>query len=404
VNNSNEEEIINLKGYTYNLDGEKIVKDKLTKEAIFDEQVSDNWHLEKFTMPNVKEGSVIEFSYTIKSDNAFNFREWEFQYTIPVLWSEYRATFPEYFNYKQLSQGYEPYYINEKKSVSETFTVKYDAESRTGMNGGRTSAGVENFTSNSTAYRWVTKDVPAMREEPFMTTVNDYINKIEFELASTHFPGQHVKTYSNSWNSLTDLLLKNEYFGIQLNKTGFAKNELNAIAAKFTEPEQKIIAIYEFARKSVKWNGIKQKYAESTTKKAYENRTGNAADINLMLVALLREAGLDANPVILSTRDHGRLLKSYALLNKFNYVIAHVNLNGKDYLLDATDPVIGHGMLPTRCLNGEGWLVNEKSGRWISLQTNERFAQVFSAKVNLDKDGELKGTINVSKVGTVQYL
>jgi hypothetical protein len=186
---------------------------------------------------------------------------------------------------------------------------------------------------------------------------------------------------------------------MQLNKTGFAKNELNAISAKFTEPEQKIIAIYEYVRKSVKWNGIKQKYAESTTKKAYENRTGNAADLNLMLVAMLREAGLDANPVILSTRDHGRLLKSYALLTKFNYVIAHVNLNGKDYLLDATDPVIGHGMLPTRCLNGEGWLVNERSGRWIALQTNERFAQVFSAKVNLDKEGELKGTINVSKGG-----
>jgi hypothetical protein len=122
VSNSSEEEIMNLKGFTYNLSGKEIVKEKLTKEGVFEEQVTDNWVIKKFTMPNVKEGSVIEFSYTIKSDFLFTFREWQFQETIPVAWSEYRATIPEYFDYKKISQGYEPFSV-EAKTVNERFNI-----------------------------------------------------------------------------------------------------------------------------------------------------------------------------------------------------------------------------------------------------------------------------------------
>lgn len=401
VNNSSEEEITSLKGFTYNLNGNEIVKDKLTKESVFEEKLSDNWYVKKFSMPNVKEGSVIEFSYTIKSDFFYNFREWQFQDAIPVVWSEYRAVIPEYFYFKQLAQGYEPI-TTEEKSTELNFSIRI--EGQTISNGGfnadtRIPTRMENVQARAESFRWIAKEVPAMKEEPYMTTINDYVSKIEFELASTKFPGQMVKSYTNTWNALNKTLLESEYFGAQLSKTGFVKNELAAISAKFTEPAQKMIAIYEYVRKTIKWNGSQQKYIETTTKKAYENRTGNSADINLLLTAMLKEAGLQADPVILSTREHGRVMESYALLSKFNYVIAHVNLDGKSVLLDATDPVIGYNMLPTRCLNGAGWMVSERNPGWIPLQTPEKRVDVFAAKLNLDEEGELKGTIDVSKGG-----
>lgn len=399
VSNTEEEEVNNLKAYTYNLEGDKIVKEKLTKEAVFEEKVSENWYIKKFTMPAIKEGSVIEYSYTIKSDFIFNFREWEFQHTIPVLWSEYRATFPEYFYYKQLAQGFEPFFIAENKSITETFTAKYDAQITPGMNGSRTSGGTQNFTSASTVYRWVTKDVPAFKNEPFITTINDYITKIEFELARTKLPGQMEKSYTNSWETLTEALIKNENFGLQLSKTGFAKDEVAAFKAKYNDPEQRMAAIYTYVGNHMKWNGSKRKYIETTLKKAYESRTGSSADINLLLTALLREAGLEAKPVILSTRDHGRIISSYTLLSKFNYVIAHVNVNGKEYLMDATDPIIRCGVLPTRCLNGEGRLISSVNPRWIPLTSSEKISTVFSAKLSIDKSGELKGNVDVSEGG-----
>jgi hypothetical protein len=381
--NSEEEEVLNLKGFTYNLNGKEIVKDKLTKEAVFDEQVSDNWVIKKFTMPNVKEGSVIEFSYTIKSDFWFTFREWQFQESIPVVWSEYRASMLEYFDYKKLSQGYESF-TTEVKTVSERIS--------------RFNGDPNPLTPQSTVYRWVAKDVPALREEPYMTTIDDYVTKIDFELASVKLPGQIIQPVNNTWQALTENLLKAESFGQQLKRTGFAKEELAAITLKYIDPVQRTAAVYNLVRKQVKWNEIKHKYA-SSLKKAYEAHTGSSADINLMLVAFLREAGIEASPVILSTRDHGRVLETYALITKFNYVIAHVKINETELLLDATDPVIKPGMLPARCLNGQGWLVSEKNPHWVSLQPSERLARVFTAKLKITPDGDLKGNIDVSDGG-----
>jgi hypothetical protein len=241
--------------------------------------------------------------------------------------------------------------------------------------------------------------VPALREEPYMTTVNDYVTKIEFELANVKMPGQMVKPINNTWQTLTENLLKNESFGLQLKKSGFAKDELTAISAKYKDPLERTAAVYELVKKQMKWNEVKQKYAFNNLKKSYETHTGSSADINLMLIAFLREVGVEANPVILSTRDHGRVLQSYALITKFNYVIAHVNINGGELLLDATDPAVKPGMLPTRCLNGEGWLVSEKNPRWIPLQASEKLAHVFVAKLNIMPDGDLKGSIDVSDGG-----
>jgi hypothetical protein len=384
ISNSSEEEVLNLKGFTYNLEGKEIIKEKLTKEGVFEEKVSDNWVIKKFTMPNVKEGSVIEFSYTIKSDFLFTFREWQFQKTIPVVWSEYRATIPEYFDYKKLSQGYESF-STEVKSVNERFS--------------RFNGDPNPLTPIATSYRWVAKDVPALREEPYMTTVNDYVTKIEFEIANVKMPGQMVKPINNTWQALTESLLKDESFGQQLKKTGFAKDELAAISAKYTNPLEQTIAVYDLVRRQVKWNDVKQKYAYNNLKKTYDTHTGNSADINLMLIAFLREVGIDANPVILSTRDHGRVLQSYALITKFNYVVAHVKINENELLLDATDLTVKPGMLPARCLNGEGWLVSEKNPHWVTLQASEKLAHVFVAKLNVMPDGELKGSVDVSDGG-----
>jgi hypothetical protein len=162
---------------------------------------------------------------------------------------------------------------------------------------------------------------------------------------------------------------------------------------------QKAAAVYDLVRKQMKWNEVKQKYAFASLKKAYETHSGSSADINLMLVAFLREVGIEANPVILSTRDHGRVMEAYALITKFNYVIAHVNINGNELLLDATDPVVKPGMLPARCLNGEGWMVTDKNPHWVPLQASEKLAHVFVAKLNVMADGDLKGSIDISDGG-----
>ena len=74
---------------------------------------------------------------------------------------------------------------------------------------------------------------------------------------------------------------------------------------------------------------------------------------------MLKEAGLEANPVILSTRNNGYVGSiTFPNISKFDYVIGHVKIGEKEYLLDATEPYGMPNILPVRCLNGEGLLVN----------------------------------------------
>ncbi|WP_205500649.1 DUF3857 domain-containing protein [Rufibacter psychrotolerans] len=391
------EQVMNIKGFTYNLENGKMVKVKMDDKAIFDEKESANWFNKKFTLPAVKEGSVLEIAYTVTSDFVFFLRDWTFQHSVPVVHSEYRATIPEYFEYKQLPQGYEPYAVNEALPGTMSFTVRWSSSIEPGLKGGRSSGGSETISAKSTSHRWVMKDVPAIAPEAFITTINDYVSKIEFELEWERYPNAVPKRHAGNWTALSEELMSDERFGLQLNRTGFFKDEVAAFRS-VQDTLDRLNAIYEFVKKSVKWNGKGGKYVTTSLRKAFDARNGNAADINLMLVAMLRDAGFEAHPVILSTRDNGRAPFS-PIVSRFNYVIAYVQAGNRGLLLDATDPLQPLGLLPRHCLNGSGWLVTKTGGEWVPLQSPDRTTELVSADLQVLASGALTGKVNESTSG-----
>ncbi|WP_242927809.1 DUF3857 domain-containing protein [Pontibacter vulgaris] len=391
--NSRKEKVANIKGYTYNLVDGKQVKEKLETKAVFDEQMNENWSQKKFTMPNVKEGSVIEYSYIIYSDFLYNMREWEFQTTIPVAWSEYHARIPEYFNYKLLQQGYLPFHTSEKQASQDKFNVSYSGETTgAGFNMTRQPGGTNQVDTRSDAYIWIMKDVPALREEKYITTLSDYQAKLEFELQLVKYPGQAPKVMTGNWEDVTRDLLQSEKFGTQLNRNSFFKNEVAAIVAKYKTPEEQMAAIHGLVKKTVKWDGKNSIYAITPIRKVYDSKTGNAAEINLLMTSMLLEAGLDAAPVLVSTRSHGRVHKGSPMLSKFNYVISHVRIGENEYLLDATDPLLPAGSIPVRCLNGEGRLIKKNDQRWVALTSTSPFRKVFSSNMTINSNGDMTGS------------
>ncbi|WP_276499065.1 DUF3857 domain-containing protein [Pontibacter litorisediminis] len=369
------ERVGSIKGYTFNLEDGKIQKDKLEGSSVFDEKTSEYWYAKKFTMPNVKEGSVIDVSYTITSDFVYTLRDWEFQHSIPVVRSEYRARIPEYFDYKFLMQGYHALYSNESNKEAATGSSKASPD----------------MLNN--AYVWVMKDVPALKEEKYITTVRDYQSKIEFELQRVHFPGQASRTMTGDWQKVTSDLMTQDKFGVQLNRSGFFKDQLAIIQSKYKSQPEQLAAIFDLVKSRMKWNGINSTYANTTIRKAWDERTGNAADINLLLTSMLLEAGFDAAPVLISTRNHGRINTAMSpMVTKFNYVIAHVKVGETEYLLDATDPLVTVGVLPTRCLNGQGRLIKKGADRWVSLTPATNYSKLFSATLIMNGEGEIVGT------------
>ncbi|WP_191906383.1 DUF3857 domain-containing protein [Hymenobacter baengnokdamensis] len=391
-----EEKLVGLRGFTYNEVGGKVEKVKLEIAKAFTEERTKNIRVRKFTLPNVREGAIIEYAYTVTSDFLFNFQDWSFQREIPTRWSEFQAVIPEYFDYKMLMQGYEPLVLQTREDSQMQYNLHTEASLDPGAAGGRVASDNELIVAKGTSYHWAMQNVPALRDEPYMTTMRDYVARINFELAGERMPGQGYHNVAGNWEKINMDLLSNDEFGGQLGHVGFLEAALKPLAAQYPDPAARAAAVRELVLKSVKYDGTNGYSASGPLKRSYELHRGTAADVNLLLIAALRQAGLAVEPVILSTRGHGRVNQNFPLLEQFNYVVGLLPLaDNQELLLDATEPLLPCGVLPTRCLNQTGRLVTKGvAGRWVNLAPAQRHSHYQDIKLTLDEQGNLTGKVH----------
>ncbi|MGX5855252.1 hypothetical protein ACWKW6_16490 [Dyadobacter jiangsuensis] len=379
-----QEWIEDLKGYTYNLDNDQIVRTELEKKAIRREKTSDTRTTVKFNLPNAKKGSIIEYSYSLVS--PMNVRHepdmWAFQGSVPRKWSEYNITIPGFLDYKMTMGGYLTLDIHKQQPEN-------------------VSVGHSTYDGPGIAYRFVIKDVPAFVNEPYITTASDYISKINFELASITIPGEMKKNFSQTWDNVERTLDEAAWFGGELRKSSFLKEIRDEITAKTTDPTERMNLAYKHIQGHMKWDGYSGLFSDTGIKKAYDNRKGNACDINLMLTVLLRELDLECNPFLLSTRSHGYLHQEIPMIESFNYVVAHVRIGEKTYFLDASESYTKAGMLPERALNGFGRLIPKKgAGKFLEIipADSQSKLEMITATVS-PEEGTMKGTYSISYGG-----
>ena len=366
--------VTGIKGITYNLDDKgKYSQTKLNKKEIFSEKANKYWTNKKFTLPNVKEGSIIEIKYSVSSERFWSMKPWTFQNFIPTLYSQYEISVPDFFTFN--------------KNFTGTLAPEIIPSTKRNRNG-----------FDNQLEGWIMKDIPAFKEEDYMRSYINYISRIAFELYSISFPGQGVTTYLKTWNQVGENMAKASGFGGQIKKGGFIKDELKSIKSKSASKEEEMTNIYEFVKTNMRWNQRNGKYSNGI-KKAFKEKSGSAADINLLLIAALKEAGFNANPIVLSTRQNGMLPISYPSENVLNYVIAGVNLNGKLMLMDATEDEFPLGLLPVRCFNGDAVIVERKTAKTIKIEPKHKYKSVIQNVMEVSPDGTMTGTIQTSKTG-----
>src|SRR5438105_826268 len=381
-----EEQVRDLRASTYNLEDGKVVETKLdTKTGVFKDKVDKNHVIKKFTFPNIKEGSIIEFEYTITSDFLHNLQPWAFQGQYPTLWSEYSVSLPEFFNYIFLAQGYQTFYINTHKESKDNYTVT--------VTNGAEASDHYHISANVTDYRWVIKDAPALKEEGFVSTLRNHIQKLEFELTAQTEPlSPHV--YLSSWTQVADDMLKDEDFGLPLLRdNGWLSDIVKASTAGATTPEEKARKIYAYVRDNYTCTDYSDLRLGQTLKNVLKTRNGTVSEINLLLVAMLRYINIDADPVILSTRTHGYTYALYPIMSKFNYVICDATINGKQFFLDATHPRLGFGKLTPACYNGHARIINS-SATAIELSADSLTETKLTSIILTTNDkGEMMGSL-----------
>jgi hypothetical protein len=392
------EKITSLRGTTYNLVDGKVVKTKLEMGTnSFIEERTPNVRVRKFTLPDVREGAVIEYSYAVTSDFFFNFQDWVFQSEYPVRWSEFRASIPEYFYYSRQLQGYHALAVQTQETVPTQFTVHTPAGYGSLSNSNRQAASSDVTLAQTTNSRWVMKDLPAFRDEPFMTTAADYVDRITFQLDALQFPGEGYQAVAGTWAKVEGELLADDDFGLQLDRGNFLKEQVLPLVAKYPDVRERAAAVRALVMSNVRYDGTNRYSTTASLRKAYDAHHGTSADVNLLLIAALRDAGIPAHPLLLSTRAHGRLNQVTPVLDNFNYVVGLVALApGQDLLLDATEPLLPCGVLPERCLNQAGRLImkNAAESRWVDLTPAQRFVHYQQVALKLDEQGGLSGKVH----------
>ncbi len=381
IDGLNKDVISDLKAVTYNAENGKIKETKMDKSSTFDKQLYKSHYLKKIALPGIKDGSIVELTYTITSNFTFYPNTWNFQYPYPVIWSEYRFTYPEYYYYALNQEGYNRLAINENESGSKTIQFK---------NG-------DSHTYVQKEYRWVMQDNPSLRSEAYTTKASDYYDKIEFQLQSYNFPGRLTQTFNDNWNKFVKNLIENNDFGTKLRKRGAVEDLVKTIVEGKVTDKEKLLAITDYVKANINVKTESGLLSDRSHKKVLEEKVGTVGDVNLLLGAMLAESGIKVKPILLSTRSHGRVALNYPLLERFNYVIIQAQVDTSSILLDASNPLLPLGILPFDLLNGQGLLLDVEKPQWINLQ-----AAKMTDLVVADMAIENKGTSEKILRGSLQ--
>jgi hypothetical protein len=356
------EKLSEVAAAAYNLENGQVVPTRLDQKDIFQNR-ENNWTAANFSVPGVKEGSILEYTYTITSDYYRYLRSWEFQWErYPCLSSEFRVDIPQTISYVLVKQGVHPYAVDKGSEGRNSYKVTEKIEA------GLSNVAEDKIVSVATVkHDWVMKDIPAFGSETYLTTPDNYLDKLSFQESRT-YNGEETFSHTDTWAKATQELLEEEQFGGTLNENNETINELaDKINAPGRDNLAQARAVFYYVSQHFTCTNHYDFYIRTSLRDAIRKNSGTVGEINLLLVGLLRRKGMEADPVLLSTREHGFSMVSYPVLEKFNYVIARVKIDGQVYYLDAAQPQLGFGRLAGNCYNGHARIISNKDSGSVYL-------------------------------------
>jgi hypothetical protein len=341
----------------------EVTSEKLSRKLIYTSAINDRIGAVNFTFPNVKVGSIIEYQYRSFMKSYSGLDDWDFQDELPVVKSKFTLTV--------LPTTEFAYRINKRPDIP--VAAKLEKES------GRVI-----FEMNN---------IPALTDEPYMDAREDYIQKVIFQLSAYNNNGSGKQNYMASWDDVIKELLNTKEFGNQLGKNIPGTGSFTEGIKKMTIAEEdKMKMVYNYVRSNIKWNNLYGKYATDGVKGPWEKKKGTSGEINLILINLLKDAGLEVYPALVSERSHGKVNIEYPFIDQFNTVFACVVINGKKYYLDATDEFTPAHVVPKDILNTTALIINKKNGGLVNISNDSlQYKDFISTQAALDDKGIFSG-------------
>lgn len=375
------ENVTQIDASAYNLENGKIVRTKMKRDLIFKERINKAYMQVKFSIPSVREGTVFEYKYQVNSGFYYVVNDWEAQQDIPVIHTQYDITIPEYFQFNVNMRG--SHQLSRKKDLE---TLSYPIHLPNGQ--------MEQITCTGNHMTFTGEQLPAIYPDNYVWCTDDFMSGVSFELRGINFPGSPYQSFSNSWKEIDQMLLEDEEFGSLLKMRNPYRNEMASLSLdKYTQNMDKIAAIYTFLKKKISWNGTYSIYGDGV-KKAVKNGTGSNADINFVLMSMLRDAQIPCYPVVMSRKDLGMLPLSHPSLQRLNTFV--VGIADTDSTLVFLDGSVTDGFIntlpPVLLTNRARLLDTERGTRWVDLSLLGKNQIRSSVEAKIQPDGTITGT------------
>ena len=368
------EKVKEIRGYTHNA----YQKTVLNPKNIYTEETSDRISLVKFTMPNINDQSIIEYEYILESPFLFNFTGWNFQTDIPTIYSRFYALIPGNYIYNRSLSGFKKLSENIANIKKSCFRIPNSSR----------EAECEELT-------YTMRDIPAFIEEDYMTSKKNYISRIKFELSEFKgFDGINQK-FTKKWKDADREFKSEPSIGRQLKKIDYIEKKLPKDIFAVKDELTKAKIVYEFIQDHFSWNKKIRLFTEIDVKSAFEDKVGNSTEINVALINALNAVGINAEIVLLSTRDNGLPTQLHPVISDFNYALAKISINEKIYLLDATNKLLSFGMIPFKALNAYGRVMNfEEGSYWIDLKPKNNNLSRLTLNLKFNDEGNFEGQMH----------
>ncbi len=349
---------------------------KLSKKDLFEVDAGNGYKEIRFTFPNVKEGSILEYEYLKVDKNITFLNSYVFQNDIPTIRSSYWIDIPSYLNYRTLMQG--------NKTLRTDFRTQKDG-----------------------VYQWSLTNLRSIKGEPYMNHFADYLERVEFQLAGYTYRdsegyGNGVFGYKevlSSWQELAGNIRGIATFDSYLNPDKAATLRLKNLEIVADSELERAKKIYKHVIAHYKFNDINGDIPLQTLKTTLEIGKGSKADINLNLLAHLAAHDIPSSPVLISSKGNGRSqLIEAPFAGQFNHLVLMAKIEGKEYFLDATDPQMPFGHLPLDNHTGSGLILLKEESRLIPIKLFHRSGITQIISISPDAEGKL-----ISET-TIRYL
>jgi len=378
---NNMEQISDIKAQTYEPSGKRIPLQQANIKTI---NINERYNVKEFTMPQVEDGSILEYSYVIRRRYIEQLPDFYLSHQVPTAEAKVTITYPGYLRYKSFVENFDGevdhnFAYQDTSSVPKIFVYPQPKPIVT--------------------ERWIAHDIPPVKKVPYISSLNDYRGKIRFLLNEFGIPRQPLE---NNWEVVVRRLRErtNPLQFIKQNK--FAESIGDSIAAAHPSASKETVqdSIYRYVNQKVNYSGAYSPYSSVTDSVALSGKPADQAAINQTLIAMLHGAGIEAHPMLVSSRKSGQIDMDFPSFYQFNAQMVYSKIGNQRYFMDASFPYSQPGLVPVDMYNGPGLLLKQNSFKWVDINPDmSKFKIQVHLDADLTADGTLKGSVTAHQSG-----